>query len=366
MRLKKWFMLFSLFILINISSCFLDTSPTESPLTIGDSPIPTDTPKASSVSMNLDEAIVFSSNRSGTSEYYLMNPDGSNVQPMNLGSFPGNALIDLPVWSREMNRFLLRVTIGSNSDIYIVGPKGDQVTNLTDTPDKVEADPVPSPDGEYIAFVGVASDLDVFIMRSDGRDRLNLTKHPAREVSPRWSPDSDEILFTSNREGTSNIFIVNRDGSGLKNLSEGSGQDVSFSWSPDGERILFQSDRDGDKDIYTMDAQGGDLLQLTNNTFQDVEPIWSPDGESIAFCSDREGGWDIYLMDKDGENVKRLTRSPEVEERAVSWAPSHTQLVYTAEVADQFEVFVFDLSKNSSLNLTNHTADDFAPIWIRF
>lgn len=362
MMYKKRTVLWAIFLFaLAITACNRGSQSAGSPLA-SKSSLPTPPSLAGA-----EEVIIFMSNRDGGERLYTMAPDGTNVQMVHLGGMPQNALIDRPVWSHALNKFLLSATVGSDSDIYLVNRDGSDLVNLTNTPLQVEAHPAPSPDGGYIAFVAVESDLDIFVMRSDGSGRLNLTYHPAREVSPQWSPDSMQILFSSNRGGTPNIFIVNRDGSGLTNLSKGPGQDSSFSWSPDSHQILFESDRDGNMEIYVMDADGQNVANLTNHPSQDVEPLWSPDGRMIAFLSDRNGGRDICVMQANGTSVVNLTNSPEVEELGVSWAPNSQHLVYVARgVSDKLDVFVVGADGSPPINLTNHPADDYAPLWVRF
>ena len=369
---KKFTMWCVLFTLMLTTACSRRAQPAESPLAPV-SPLPTSPPYDEVVDDEIVEAIIFKSDRDGSKRYYTMTPNGTNVQVMNLGEWPENARMGPPIWSHALNKFLLKVDLGSDSDIYVINRDGSGLVNLTNTPLQIEAHPIPSPNGEYIAFVAVESDLDIFVMRSDGSERLNLTRHPARDVDPRWSPDGKRIIFVSNKDVTPNVFIVNRDGSDLSNLSQGPGQDSSASWSPDGRKIVFQSDRDGKMDIYTIDADGSNPVNLTDQPDRDVEPLWSnveplwsPDGQLIAFRSDRDGGWDLSVMKADGTAIANLTKSPELEELGMSWAPDSSHLVYTAQIDGQFEVFVIGVDGSPPVNLTNNPADDFAPLWVQF
>ena len=83
------------------------------------------------------------------------------------------------------------------------------------------------------------------------------------------------------------------------------------------------------------------------------------------FRSDRDGGPDIFVMQADGSTAVNLTKSPEVDERGISWSPDSQQLLFTALVNDQLEIFVVGLN-TPLVNLTQNAADDFAPLWIRF
>jgi TolB protein len=312
--------------------------------------------------INEPEVIIFQSTRSESTHYFMMTPDGGSLQPFSINMPDGATVIEELVWSPVTSKFLLVL----NGEIYISDREGKNLLNLTNTPSQVESHPVPSPDGQYIAFICIESDLDICVMRSDGTERLNLTAHPAREADPQWSPDSTRVAFLSNREGIPNIFIVNRDGSGLFNLTKSPVQDSAPSWSPDGQKILFQSNLYGNTDIFVVGAQEGSVpVNLTNHPSQDVDPIWSPDGKLIAFRSDREGNWDIFVMQLDGAFSFNLTQSPEME-IGCRWAPDSRHIVYTAQIGGQFEIFVVGVEGKRPVNLTNHPADDFAPLWIKW
>jgi len=312
------------------------------------------------------EAILFFSEREGDQHLYLMTPDGSGVQRLDF-ELPPATFFDLPCWAPQLDKFLVSVAnqTRSDSDIYLVERNGRNPINLTNNPGSFETNPVISPDGQHIAYVAVELDLDVKVMDVNGHNPINITNLPTREIAPQWFPDSHRLLLVSNLEGTPNIYTVQRDGTGLTNISKGPGEDSSPSLSSDGRRVVFHSDRAGNADIFVVDADGQNLINLTQNPSADTEPLWSPDGTKIMFRSDRDGGPDIFVMQADGSTAVNLTKSPEVDERGISWSPDSQQLLFTALVNDQLEIFVVGLN-TPLVNLTQNAADDFAPLWIRF
>jgi Tol biopolymer transport system component len=77
-----------------------------------------------------------------------------------------------------------------NNEIYVIGVDGTGLSRLTSSPGK-DLDPSFSPDGSNIVF---DSDRDgpvaIFTMDVDGSDPVNLSK-PIRpgDIFPSWSPD---------------------------------------------------------------------------------------------------------------------------------------------------------------------------------
>src|SRR5947207_14606355 len=141
--------------------------------------------------------------------------------------------------------------------------------------------------------------LDIYVMNSDGTNQRQSTfgsKNPADgsslsyEVNPVWSPDGIKIAFIGNLDYRRfNLNVMNADGTRIIKLTDGI--DVSYAtWSPDGKRIAF-SDSCGSIEglcpinIYTVNVDGTGLTNLTLNPrgAQDLEPAWSPDGTKIAF-----------------------------------------------------------------------------------
>jgi Tol biopolymer transport system component len=127
-------------------------------------------------------------------------------------------------------------------------------TNITNTPDQIEAD------ADWSASTTTAPDgLIVFV------------SHPTDPDNPSNIPDAE-------------IYVINPDGTGRERLTFNTYEERSPSWSPDGTQIAFMARIGGiDFEICVMNADGSDLQQLTFNTVPDATPSWSPDGTQIAF-----------------------------------------------------------------------------------
>src|SRR3954464_4960775 len=83
-------------------------------------------------------------------------------------------------------------------------------------------EPVPSPDGKWVAFSAVDVDLaantktpHIWIVAADGsaKERL-LIATPQGEDRPRWSPDGKYLSFTASYEGSQKIWVSALDPAG--------------------------------------------------------------------------------------------------------------------------------------------------------
>ncbi len=116
-------------------------------------------------------------------------------------------------------------------------------------------EPVPSPDGKWVAFEQTDVDLaantktpHLWIVPADGGDarRLNPgSDHP--ESRPRFSPDGKRLLFAAKIDGMTNLWLRNFDlntgeltGPALPLTELSTGADGAI-WSPDGKNVVFVS-----------------------------------------------------------------------------------------------------------------------------
>ncbi len=194
------------------------------------------------------------------------------------------------------------------SEIFRLDVSTGRVTALTDRvgPD---SGPVPSPDGQYIAYTGMDLTTDTYreealqVMRADGSEvEVLATEMGRRPGIVGWAADSSGVYFGAQIKGTSNLYFAPLDGearpvtSGNHMLSvstvdaNGTAVGVRTSYHNPGEVISFP----------VMAPEEVTSLHQTNLSFLadvrlgEVEEIWyrSPDGLDIQ-------GWIVKPPDFD-------------------------------------------------------------------
>lgn len=331
---------------------------------------------------------------SGPVELNVMNADGSGQRNLSrewgLEGAPSWLFSQgLPVWSADWRKvaWVRERTRYRSSDIYVMNADGSGRRRLTQSP-QLDGDPVWSPDGRKIAFVRVLGGrADIYVVNADG-SRVRRLAHAIAftpgpggpgagwSANPVWSPDGRRIAFVGNRDGNFDIFVVNADGSGLRKLSQSRRNDYDPAWSPDGRVIAFQGRREPPpeskrgacplrrcerQEIYVVDADGSRLRRLTHDWRFDAAPVWSPDGGKILFQHRHHP--DIWVMNADGSGRRNLTRSvtqPFATDQAPAWSPDGRKILFVSNRGDGnwYEVYSMNADGSGKQQLTQLKGDD--------
>jgi TolB protein len=241
---------------------------------------------------------------------------------------PTVPLITVSITPQSYNGLIAFVSEKSgNSEIYIMNSDGSKVTNLTNNP-APDYSPTWSPDGKRIAFVSERNgNTEIFVINTDGSGLSQLTQnHDGYDGDLAWSPDGRQIAYISSASQYPNmgqLNILNADGSGVTQLEDNA---VSPVWSPDGKQIAYAVENPQNQDrfqVYIINADGSnrhsiinnpDLLLNTQENAGDIVMKWSADGQSIYLLltsSPYEDGmrWRIFQVNINGKNAIQLATS---------------------------------------------------------
>jgi len=191
------------------------------------------------------------------------------------------------------------------ADIYKIRRDKTGLTNLTNTPNESDADPVWSNDGKRIAFLSIGPQTQghfvLRVMDVDGRnvrtvygaeESVATPRFPPGAYDPSWSPDDKWIVFSkpvrnegeNGNAGVWHICKIRPDGTGFVDLSQAGGHtdwaEYVPRFSPDGKSIVFNA-RYGHKkptkvkiDVFVMDENGGSLRKLTDSSAVNDGAFW--------------------------------------------------------------------------------------------
>ena len=248
--------------------------------------------------------IVFTSNRDGNTNIYLMNVDGSNVVRLTNVQAEEQA----PIWSPDGTRILFESNRDGNYEVYVMNSDGSGQTRLTFNP-TVDGGPARfSPDGKMIAFARSAAvdgpdyyNFDIYTMNADGSNVKQLTTDKEYDTGPVWSPDGRKIAFVSGREHNFDVFTMNTDGSEQVDLTNTPENDGPMAWMAGGHSIVISGEtKNGTNQLWMINSDGTDRRQLTSfgdNSYRIFGYPTIPG--KLVISSRKEGNSEIYLLDID-------------------------------------------------------------------
>ncbi len=271
--------------------------------------------------------IAFASERSGSTQIWLMNVDGSGLR--QLTDFPEGAC--QPEWSPDGMKLVFISPCDTNQDQY----RGS----------------------------------GLFIIGMDGSGPVPLPSVGGGDFDPAWSPDGKKIAFTSLRNAMRpRIYVINLEDNSVQRLSLQYSYDRQPAWSPDGTRLAFVTTQKGPVQIWTMNADGSDQ-QLFSRSADNINlhPVWSRDGEVILFTQlnqTRRIPGIVAASYKEGEyNEYRFELGP-VPVREARYSPDGLWLVFESwPEGSNHDIYIMSASGAGRTRLTDAPGDDFDPVW---
>jgi TolB protein len=272
--------------------------------------------------------IVFSSNRTGNYEIYIMNADGSGLQALTEDVPNQYAPQDtLPTLSADGTKIAWVSTRGESTDIWIMDSIGtNQVRLTTAATDTINTQPAFSPSGDQIAFVSDRTGTEhIYVMNANGSNQTQLTTgdESQRAYAPAWSRNGRRIVFATGAADATALGIMNADGTDRELVLDKKGNPINGtnpSFSPNGRQIVFnyavENDATGSNIGLVRDNGKVSLLTRSGAGVFNTAPVFSPDGRFIAYSNG-----DIIVMRADGSKPVNRTNAAGSDEHP-SWSIS--------------------------------------------
>lgn len=220
--------------------------------------------------------LAFVSNRSGSSQLFVLSLDGGEARPVtNLRGGPGPA-----AWSPDGTRLAF-----SGSVVDDAPPHAPRATRRSTY----------KLDGS--GFIG-NQPTQIFVVDVAGGEARQLTHGPSSALEPRWSPDGRRLVFTRMRDGRtdghrSDVWVIDEDGGEARAVTQRSAHSMSPAFSPDGSSIVYYgSEREGDarRVVWLVSTGGGDERVLASEDDEVASfplartkpPVFDAEGRTVA------------------------------------------------------------------------------------
>jgi Tol biopolymer transport system component len=237
--------------------------------------------------------IAFSSDRSGSTEIWVCDSDGSN--PVQLTSFDGPHIVS-PGWSADGEQIVFTSRPKGNVDIYIISSKGGAPRRLTNDP---AFDTVPSfsRNGRWIYFCSKRSgQMQVWKMPSSGGDAVQVTRkggHAAFE-----SPNGKFLYYGKIDPLPITLWKVPAEGGEESQVSISLSNDANFAVVEEGLYFIPVPDSSASTSLQFLSFKTGKINKINEIN----KPVsWglavSPDQRSFLWTQVDQASSDLVLVE---------------------------------------------------------------------
>jgi Tol biopolymer transport system component len=207
----------------------------------------------------------------------------------------GNSSDRQPVYSPDGKSVLFTSNRSGNLDLWLVEPDGGTRRITEDAAE--DWDPAFTADGKKILWSsGRTGNLEIWIANADGSDARQLSKDGLDAENPTATPDGQWVIYNSFNPQKMGIWKVRPDGTDATRLV--TGRTALPEVSPDGKFVVYVADsRTANATLRVLRlADGKDtgfaipLRPLRRTSAILGRARWLPDGKVVAFLSQDEAG----------------------------------------------------------------------------
>lgn len=195
------------------------------------------------------------------------------------------------------------------------------------------AEPVFSPDGNTIVYAVTVTNQaedrkqsDLWRVRYDGTERTQLTSTPVNdEWSPAWSPDGRWLAFLSDRGGedaVTQVWAMPAGGGEARALTALPGGVEEFAWAPDSQRLA----------VIATDPARAPGTPKPKNPPPIVTDRWQFKQDVTGYLDAHRSH--LYVHDVARNATVQLTSGPH-DERQPAWSPDGRQIAYVTRRGDE-------------------------------
>jgi Tol biopolymer transport system component len=228
--------------------------------------------------------ISFDSNRSGTNQLFLLDPDSLVIEQSAIDSNQ----TENAVWDPTGN--FLVATVCENEQCKLIKQILHSASNKPLLNRSLQTKTAHfHPAGKLIAFMGKSeNDVCWRLYTYDFKyDNLNSFQQPVTDCFyPRWSPKGEFISYTTSESKISKnhcIQIIHWYGKDFQQIADTVLDLHDASWAPAGSKILYIGNNVDSSYLY-MSQRDGKNREIIFKSKQPIKtPCWSPDGRRIIF-----------------------------------------------------------------------------------
>lgn len=189
------------------------------------------------------------------------------------------------------------------------------------------------------------------------------------QLSDRWQEWLRKRYWPeiTNRESLKDIaqHVTKREIAGSYNTSP--------SITPQGDRIALITNKRGYFDVVVISSIDGTVLKTLikgedNVDFEELNILrpnlsWSPDGSQLALSTRSGGKHDIAIVEYSSGKTRKLRFEDMNSIGSVAWSPDGNKIAFQGSNGPFVDIYTYDLTEGTLLNLTNDVFSDSDPYW---
>ena len=250
-----------------------------------------------------------------------------------------------PRWSPDSRRIAYISDRGGSSQIWLMDPDGGNARQATNFSTEADGE-LFSSDGKNLLFT---SQVYPECGADDACNKKNLDADKASRVKARIYT---ELLYRHWTEWQtrrrSHLFAVGVGGGPPKDLTPGTidvppfslGGPDDYDISPDGQEVCYSMNADPvpatstNADLYVVSINGGQSVKITSTPGADSSPQYSPDGKYLAWRAQFRAGyesdrWRLLVLERKSGKVTNLTESLDRWVNSFTWRRDSAGLFFT-------------------------------------
>jgi eukaryotic-like serine/threonine-protein kinase len=171
-------------------------------------------------------------------------------------AFISSSFVDhFPQFSPDGQKIAFASYRSGHSEIWVCDGDGSNAFQLTSFSGEDSTGPCWSPDGRQIAFAAnQEGQVELYVIGAEGGKARRLTIHPAADRAPSWSRDGKWIYFDSNRTGQRQVWkMPAQRGDAVQVTKNGGSIPIE---SPDGLHTYFLKPEEPVSSLWRISADG--------------------------------------------------------------------------------------------------------------
>ncbi|MBI1791298.1 MAG: serine/threonine-protein kinase [Acidobacteria bacterium] len=230
-----------------------------------------------------------------------------------------------PRFSPDGTKIAFSSDRSGSTQVWIANADGSGPVQLTSLGGSLTSGPHWSPDGRLLAFLSNAEGQnELYLMRADGGAPQRLTISPAHDTAPSWSRDGKWIYFGSNRGGLFQVWKMQPDPKSSPVQVTRSGGYAALE-SPDGKTLYFT--KRNEPGVWKVPVEGGEESRVIPSL--DDWGNFDLNGRGIYFIPNRSVNAPIQFYNFADGGIKTLAQTVGTPGFGLTVSPDRRTVLYS-------------------------------------